>query len=74
MPSRIEGIEHVPKQYTPEVKTRAVTHVLDRLERYKSVYTSCQDLAPKLSIRAETLRRWVLQAKVDAGDCTGPTS
>ncbi len=67
----------MPKQYTPEVKGRAVTYVLDRLDRldrYKSVYGACQDLAPKLNIGAETLRRWVVQAQIDAGDRTGPTS
>ncbi len=67
-------MEVMPKQFTPEVKGRAVAHVLERLDRYKSVYTACQDLAPKLNIGAETLRRWVLQAQVDAGDRTGPTS
>lgn len=74
MPLSIERMESMPKQYTPEVKARAVTYVLDRLERYTSVYGACQDLAPKLSIGAETLRCWVVQGQVDAGDRTGPTS
>ncbi|WP_347039249.1 hypothetical protein AAHB37_03765 [Glutamicibacter halophytocola] len=47
---------------------------MDRLDRYKSVYGACRDLEPKLSIGAEILRRWVLQAQADAGDRTGPTS
>ncbi len=64
----------MPKPHTPEVKARAVTYVLERLDRYKSIYGACQDLAPKLSIGAETLRRWVVQAQVDAGDRTSPTS
>jgi len=64
----------MPKQYTTKVKARAVTYVLDRLDRYKSVYGAYQDLAPKLNIGAETLRRWVVQAQVDAEDRTGPTS
>ncbi|WP_313813274.1 hypothetical protein [Glutamicibacter sp.] len=63
-----------PSSTPPEVKERAVTYVLDRLDRYKSAYGACQDLAPKLNIGAETLRRWVVQAQVDAGDRTGPTS
>ncbi|MFR0636634.1 transposase [Arthrobacter sp. LS16] len=74
MPFLSEGMEHLPKQYTPEVKTRAVAYVLDRLDRYKSVYGACQVLARRLSIGAETLRRWVIQAQVDAGDRPGPTS
>lgn len=60
-----ERMEHMPKQYTPEVKGRAVTYALERLGRYKSVYGVCQDLAPKLNIGAETLRRWVVQAQAE---------
>ena len=32
------------------------------------------DLAAKLNIGAETLRKWVTQAQADAGERTGPTS
>lgn len=33
MPLSIERMESMPKQYTTEVKGRAVTYVLDRLDR-----------------------------------------
>lgn len=64
----------MPKQYTPEVKARAVAYIMERLDRYKSVYAACNDMAPKLNVGKETLRRWVLQAQIDAGERTGSTS
>lgn len=48
--------------------------MLDRLDRYKSVYAACANPAPQLNVRKETLRRWVLQAPVDADERVGPTS
>ena len=47
---------------------------LDRLRNYPSMSAACQDLAPKLNIGAETLRKWVMQAQADAGERSGPTS
>ncbi|MDN5731634.1 MAG: hypothetical protein L0K07_09905 [Yaniella sp.] len=64
----------MPKQCSQDVKNRAVSYVLDRLDRYQSVYAACQDLGPKLNVGGESLRRWVLQAQVDAGDRMGPSS
>lgn len=74
MPLSIERMESMPKQYTPEVKARAVDYIMERLDRYKSVYAACNDMAPKLNVSKETLRRWVLQAQVDSGERTGPNS
>ncbi|MHA7178129.1 hypothetical protein ACX80D_15895 [Arthrobacter sp. Sr24] len=64
----------MPKWYTPEVKSCAVSYVMDRMDRYKSVYAACADMAPKLNVGKEYLRRWVVQAQIDVGDRTGPTS
>jgi hypothetical protein len=38
------------------------------------VYAACKALAPKLNVGVKTLRKWVAQAQVDAGDRSGPTS
>ena len=46
----------------------------DRLGNYPSVSAACRDLAPKLTVGAETLRKWVMQAQADAGVITGPTT
>lgn len=64
----------MPKRYPREVRDRAVRMTMERLSDYPSPYTACVALAPKLNVGVETLRKWVLQAQVDAGDKTGPTS
>ncbi|UUX60390.1 transposase [Glutamicibacter halophytocola] len=64
----------MPKQYTPEFKSRATDCALERLDQYKSVYVDNADMAPQLNFCKETLRRWVVQAQIDAGERSGPTS
>src|SRR5665647_544580 len=64
----------MPKKHPQEVRDRSVRMVLDRLGNYPSVSAACRDLAPKLTVGAETLRRWVMQAQADAGVTTGPTT
>ena len=38
------------------------------------VYATCQVIGPKVGVGAESLRRWVLQAQVDANQLPGATS
>jgi len=64
----------MPKQYPSEVRERAVRMVLERLGDYKSAWSACQDIAPKLDVGPESLRKWVVQAQTDAGGRSGPTS
>lgn len=64
----------MPKKYPAEVRDRAVRMTLDRLNDYPTPYAACQALAPKLNVGVETLRKWVIQAQVDVGTKTGPTS
>lgn len=64
----------MPKKYPDEVRDRAVRMALDRLSEYPTPYAACQALAPKLNVGVETLRKWVIQAQVDAGTRTGPSS
>ena len=64
----------MPKQYPSEVRERAVRMVLDRLDGYPSVWAACQDIAPKLDVGPESLRKWVVQAQTDSGARSGPTS
>ena len=64
----------MPKTHPAEVRDRAVRMTLDRLKDYPSMWAACRDLAPKLNIGPETLRKWVTQAQADAGERTGPTT
>ena len=62
------------KRYPSEQRERAVRMALDRLSEYRSAWAAAQALGPKLGVGPETLRKWIVQAQVDAGDRSGPTS
>jgi transposase-like protein len=55
-------------------RDRAVRMTLDRLSDYPSVFSACKALAPKLGVGPETLRRWVVRGRIDAGEKAGPSS
>ena len=62
------------KRYPAEQRKRATRMALDRLDEYPSAWAAAQALGPKLGVGSETLRKWILQAQVDAGDRPGPSS
>lgn len=64
----------MPSQYPKQQRDRAVRMVLDHLDEYDSPYLACKAIAPKVGIGVESLRRWVKQAMVDAGQESGPTT
>jgi transposase len=64
----------MPKRYPAEQRERAIRMVLDRLEEYGSVWAAARALGPKLGVGPESLRKWALQAQVDQGQRSGPTS
>jgi transposase len=57
-----------PRKYSDELRRRAVDEVLERDRKVPEV-------AKQLGIATpETLRRWVIQARIDRGLVTGPTT
>ncbi|MDV8009376.1 IS3 family transposase [Rhodococcus sp. IEGM 1318] len=64
----------MPKRYPLEQRERAVKIVLDHLDEYRSVYSACQVMGPKLGIGAESLRNWTKQAQVDAQEVPGAST
>jgi transposase len=62
------------KRYPIEQRERAVKRVLDHLDVYRSVYAAAQAIGPKVGVGPETLRKWVLQAQVDAQLSPGVTT
>jgi len=62
------------KGYPTEQRVRATRMAVDRLDEYGSAWGVAQALGPKLGVGPETLRKWVLQAQVDAGGRPGPSS
>jgi transposase len=64
----------MPRRYPAEQRERVTRLALDRLSEYPSAWAAAQALGPKLGVGAETLRKWILQAQVDAGQRSGPSS
>ena len=64
----------MPKKITPELKDRAVRMVLEHREDYSSTTAASQAVAKQLGLGRETVRRWVVDAQVDAGTRPGVTS
>jgi transposase len=61
----------MPKKYDKRFKARAVRLVVDHVEEYASEWACIAAVAKRLSVSTETLRRWVAQARVDAGERDG---
>ena len=64
-------IRIMPKKYDEEFKARAVRLVTDHTGEYDSQWACLTAVAKRLGVAAETLRRWVNQAQVDAGHRDG---
>ena len=61
-------------RYSPEVQERAVRLVREQAGAHGSQWAAISSIAEKLGCTAETLRRWVRQAKRDAGQRSGLTT
>jgi transposase len=64
-----------PSSYSPEIRERAVRLVAESKAGYGSEFEAIKSVASKLGIgSAETLRKWVRRAEVDAGQRPGTTT
>lgn len=64
----------MPKKFTDEEKSRAVRMVHEQRSEYPTLRATCEAVGSRLGVGRETLRGWVGQAKVDAGEVDGQTT
>ena len=61
-------------KFSPEVQDRAVRMVFDAKDQYPSQWAAIESIAGKIGCTGETLRKWVRQAEIDAGEAAGVSS
>ena len=64
----------MPKKIDPALRERAVRLVREHRAEYPSNAKAIAAVARQEGVGSESLRRWVLQADIDAGDRDGQTS
>jgi transposase len=64
----------MPKKIDPELRARAVRLVTEHQQEYTSLSAAAGAVAKRLGLGQETVRRWVIQAEVDAGGRGGQSS
>jgi transposase len=61
-------------RYDENTKARAVRLVREHAGDYETEWAAMKAISARLGMSAETLRRWVRQAEVDAGEAPGVTT
>lgn len=64
----------MPKKVDPALKDRALRMVAEHQADYSSVTAVSKVVAEQLGLGKETVRRWVVQAEIDAGARPGTSS
>jgi len=64
----------MPVRYNQDTKAKAIRLVREHAGDYPSEYAAITAVAGRLGMSAETLRKWIRQAAVDAGTAAGVTS
>jgi transposase len=64
----------MPSRFDKETRAKAVRLVKDHVGDYESEWAAIKAVSARLGTSAETLRRWVRQSAVDAGEAAGVTS
>ena len=64
----------MPSKYDENTKARAVRLVREHRDDYDTEWAAIRAISARLGMSAETLRKWVRQAEVDAGEAAGVSS
>jgi transposase len=57
----------MPRQYPKDFRDRAVRLVTESREDHETEWAAIQIVASRLSVGAETLRKWMRRSEIDAG-------
>lgn len=61
----------MPTRYGKDTRDRAVRLVVEHVENYESEWAAITSVSSRLGMGAETLRKRVRQAEIDAGESPG---
>ena len=61
-------------RYDENTKTRAIRLVREHAGDYETEWAAMKAISARLGMSGETLRKWVRQAEVDAGEAPGMTT
>ena len=64
----------MPRKYDEQTRAKAVRLVIEHVQDYDSEWAAIRAVSARLGMTAESLRRWVRQAQVDAGQADGVSS
>jgi transposase len=64
----------MPSKYDQQIREKAVRLVCDHAEDYSTEWAAIKAVSGRLGMTAETLRKWLRQAEVDAGQRPGMSS
>jgi transposase len=61
----------MPSRYDGETRAKAVRLVKDHAADYATEWAAIKAVSERLGMSAETLRQWIRQSEVDAGEAAG---
>lgn len=64
----------MPRKYDEETKAKAIRLVREHAGDYPSEYEAIRAVSTRLGMNPETLRKWLRQAEIDAGERDGITT
>ena len=64
----------MPAKYDEQTRAKAVRLVRDHRDEYASEWEAIKTVSGRLGMNAETLRKWIRQDQVDAGQVEGVTT
>lgn len=64
----------MPRQYSPEFRQRALRLLNEAAPDYETEFEAIRQVASKLGVSTEALRKWRRSSEIDAGERPGMTT